>query len=116
MILQAIEHLVQRFLHLMVNTGKEDAVRELMNAYSRTYPDTAFTSVSLGDGPNDLGMLASTDIAVIIPGKHKHSMTLKSANRILKPTLPGPAGWNEALLAILAEQPDNGPQAHSNGD
>ena len=92
-----------RFLHLMGNTGKDKAVAKLLDAYARTWPDVRLTSVSLGDGPNDLGMLASTDIAVVIPGKHEHPMTLTSQNRVLKPGSPGPAGWNEAMMAILAE-------------
>ena len=105
-----------RFLHLMGNTDKDRAVRQLLDAYSHKWPGRALLSVSLGDGPNDLGMLATTDIAVIIPGKHKHRMTLNAQNRILRPTSPGPAGWNEAMLTLLAEQLDNSPTAHSNGE
>lgn len=93
-----------RFMHLMGNTDKAAAVRCLLDAYSAKWPTARLISVSLGDGPNDLGMLASTDIAVIIPGKHSHPMDLDSQNRILRPTSPGPSGWNEAILAILAEQ------------
>jgi mannosyl-3-phosphoglycerate phosphatase len=92
-----------RFLHLMGATDKGAAVRLLMNAYSSKWPDKILMSVSLGDGPNDLSMLASTDIAVVIPGKHKHRMTLSTRNRVLKPPSPGPVGWNEAVLQILAK-------------
>lgn len=104
-----------RFLHLLGETGKEVAVQQLLQAYARKMPASTLLSVSLGDGPNDLGMLASTDIAVIIPGKHKHHLNLQSHNRILRPASPGPAGWNEAMLTLLAELyetpltlPDNG--------
>jgi mannosyl-3-phosphoglycerate phosphatase len=93
-----------RFLHLMGNASKEQAVQGLMDSYRRKWPGRTLTSVSLGDGPNDLGMLATTDIAVIIPGRHEHNMTLESQNRILRPEAAGPAGWNEAILGILAEQ------------
>jgi mannosyl-3-phosphoglycerate phosphatase len=91
-------------MHLMGNTDKASAVSRLLEAYSCKWPGLALTSVSLGDGPNDLGMLASTDIAVIIPGKHTHPMNLKSQNRILKPASPGPAGWNEAMMTVLKDQ------------
>ena len=104
-----------RFLHVMGNTSKEEAVQRLLAAYAHRWPDTALTSVSLGDGPNDLGMLASTDIGVIIPGKHEHRMSIDSKNRVLRPTSPGPAGWNEAILTILAERRDERPAAQSNG-
>lgn len=92
-----------RFLHLMPSTGKEDAVRSLTAAYERQWNVVQVVSVSLGDGPNDLGMLAATDIGVIIPGRHRHSMDLTSDNRILRPVQAGPTGWNEAMLQILAE-------------
>ena len=105
-----------RFLHLMGDTDKEEAVRQLLDAYSEKWPGKTLASVSLGDGPNDLGMLACTDVAVVIPGKHEHDMTLDTQNRILRPTSPGPAGWNEAMLVLLAERQDNSPSAHNNGE
>ena len=95
-----------RFLHLTGNTSKDAAVRRLLESYSHLWPDRTITSVSLGDGPNDQGMLESTDIAVIIPGKHKHRLSLNSKNRVLKPASSGPRGWNEAMLTILAKQKD----------
>ena len=105
-----------RFMHLMGNTDKANAVSRLLEAYSCKWPARELTSVSLGDGPNDLGMLASTDIAVIISGKHKHPMNLKSQNRILKPASPGPAGWNEAMMTVLKEQQSEPSTANSNGE
>ena len=105
-----------RFMHLMGDTDKANAVRQLLAAYSRKWPGSKLNSVSLGDGPNDLGMLASTDIGVIIPGKHKHRMDLTSQNRILRPKLPGPAGWNEAILSVLNEQQADPSTANRNGE
>ena len=93
-----------RFLHLMGAASKEQAVRRLLEAYAARNPDTELVSVSLGDAPNDLGMLATTDIAVIIPGKHDHPMTVDAGNRVLRPESAGPAGWNEAMMVLLAEQ------------
>ena len=105
-----------RFMHLMGDTDKAEAVRRLLDAYSRKWPGRELISVSLGDGPNDLGLLASTDIAVIIPGKHKHRMDLTSQNRILRPRLPGPAGWNEAIMSVLNEQQADPSTANRNGE
>lgn len=96
-----------RFLHLAGRTSKEAAVRQLLEAYANEWPDETISSVALGDGPNDLGMLAAADIAVLIPGKHKHPMSLNSKNRVLHPDHAGPAGWNEAMLTILAERNGN---------
>ncbi|MFK7888257.1 MAG: HAD-IIB family hydrolase [Gammaproteobacteria bacterium] len=92
-----------RFLHLMGETGKEEAVHQLLGAYAKKWPGRTLTSVALGDGPNDLGMLASTNVAVIIPGRHNFRLELNSKNRVLRAASPGPAGWNEAMLTLLAE-------------
>ncbi len=92
-----------RFLHLIGQTSKEKAVQQLIDVYVDRYPNDHVLSVSLGDGPNDIGMLETTDIAVVIPGKHRHDMTLTTQNRIVRPAAHGPVGWNEAMLALLAE-------------
>lgn len=92
-----------RFLHVMTSPGKHTAVAKLLERYTVRWPSAKITSVSLGDGPNDLGMLATTDIAVVIPGRHEHPMPLSSNLRVLHPKAAGPAGWNEAILSILAE-------------
>ncbi len=105
-----------RFMHLLGNTGKEQAVRQLLKAYAEEWPDRTLVSVSLGDGPNDLGMLSHTDIAVIIPGKHKHRLMLSSDNRVLRPAAAGPAGWNEAILTLLNELDENRLSLNANGE
>ncbi len=104
-----------RFLHLLGDTGKEDAVRQLVSAYARGWPGECLTSVSLGDGPNDLGMLSGTDIAVIIPGKHGRPMQLAPGNRVIRPASAGPAGWNEAMLTLLKEHSEGRLATHGNG-
>lgn len=105
-----------RFMHLLGNTGKEDAVRQVLQAYADEWPDRELVSVSLGDGPNDLGMLSRTDIAVIIPGKHKHRMELRSQNRILRPSSAGPVGWNEAMLTLFKEIDEDQLSLNDNGE
>ncbi|MEN7342153.1 MAG: HAD-IIB family hydrolase [Pseudomonadota bacterium] len=90
-----------RFLHLMPDTDKGRAVRKLMSAYSTKFSGERITSVSLGDGPNDLDMLNSTDIAVIIPGHHNQPMDLDGTNRVVKAGESGPVGWNEAVLGLI---------------
>ncbi len=100
-----------RFLHLMSNTHKGEAVQTLISAYQQQLPERTLTSVSCGDAPNDLDMLASTDIAVVIPGKHSHAMTVNVGNRVINAKLPGPAGWNESILSLLAERQQSTPHA-----
>ncbi|MEM9208332.1 MAG: HAD-IIB family hydrolase [Pseudomonadota bacterium] len=105
-----------RFLHLMADTGKAEAVGQLIEAFIQEWPGVRVMSVSLGDGPNDLGMLATTDIAVLIPGKHAYTMNLDSTNLVLRPSKAGPAGWNDAVRAILAEHVADGAATHIDGD
>ena len=92
-----------RFVHIMGDTDKAEAVGKLIDGYRSEWPNATITSISLGDGPNDLGMLACTDVGVIIPGKHDQPMLLESGNRILRPGSHGPAGWNEAIQELLSE-------------
>jgi len=93
-----------RFLHVMGNIGKAEAVTQLLGAYSVAWPGMKTRSVSLGDAPNDLGMLSVTDVAVVIPGKHEHPMNVDAQTRVLRPDLAGPAGWNAAMMSLLEEQ------------
>ncbi|MEM7430710.1 MAG: HAD-IIB family hydrolase [Pseudomonadota bacterium] len=92
-----------RFLHVMSNTSKGEAVRRLIAAYQQIVTAKTLVSVACGDAPNDLDMLASTDVAVMIPGHHVHSMVLDAGNRVVRPARSGPSGWNEAILTLLAE-------------
>ena len=92
-----------RFVHVMGQFDKADAVARLVSLYAQKYPGVKLTTVALGDGPNDLQMLAQADIAVVIRGKHAFDMTLESQAHVMHPTAPGPTGWNEAILSILHE-------------
>jgi mannosyl-3-phosphoglycerate phosphatase len=104
-----------RFLHLMGQTDKADAVGLLLDAYHRKWPQAELTSVALGDGPNDLDMLRAADVAVVIRGKHSHAMPLDGHARVVSPDHRGPAGWLSAIEDMLAEidrgrRPVNAPQ------
>ena len=58
--------------------------------------------VALGDSPNDAAMLNSADTAVIIKSAKSSLIHCPKASRLIHTTLPGPAGWNEAILEILS--------------
>ena len=61
-----------------------------------------FTTIALGDSPNDIPMLAEADYAVQIPSKHgvRTAPLLDHSNLRIAPK-PGPEGWNIALNEIL---------------
>ena len=90
-----------RFVHLMGAFGKADAVSQLRFAYKRKWPDAILETIALGDGPNDLDMLRAADVAVVIRGRHSHAMPLEDHARVLRPSLPGPAGWAEAMHQLI---------------
>jgi mannosyl-3-phosphoglycerate phosphatase len=90
-----------QFHHLTGRVGKGDALARLLEIYAALR--RRFLTVALGDAANDLSMLELCDRPVVVP----------RPNGSLEPTLaaalpraerapgPGPAGWNEAVLAIL---------------
>jgi hydroxypyruvate reductase len=59
-------------------------------------------SIGLGDSLNDLQMLQAVDRPVLVMHEDgSHDARIAVAN-LLKTRLPGPAGWNEAVLQSLA--------------
>ena len=88
-----------RYHHLMGNNDKGKAVKVLIDLFRRKY-DTV-TTVALGDSPNDLPMLEVVDYPILVQrpdGCYDDEVrlpNLKQANGI------GPAGWNQALLALV---------------
>ena len=57
--------------------------------------------VALGDGGNDLSMLEAADYPIVIPGENQTLQPENPASRTADK--PGPAGWNDTLLALLNE-------------
>lgn len=84
-----------RFLHLAGKADKGTALR-WMSRRLRTSQ-----TIALGDGGNDDAMLAAATIAIRIPtvgARRPESLTA-----IRRASLPGPAGWNEAVLSLLEQ-------------
>ena len=88
-----------RFLHVMGSFDKAKAFGWLKSLYK---PET---TVVLGDSPNDEAMLDEADIAVVIRSEHSESIHLTRPQRIIRTQNPGPAGWQEALEALLPDLP-----------
>jgi mannosyl-3-phosphoglycerate phosphatase len=90
-----------RFHHIMGASDKAAAVRFLTTLYRRRLG--AVTTVGLGDAPNDASFLAEVDIPVAIASPRVDQLlALVPAARPTR--LPGPAGWNEAVLEIIGNR------------
>ncbi|PLX38401.1 MAG: mannosyl-3-phosphoglycerate phosphatase [Hyphomicrobiales bacterium] len=92
-----------RFLTLSFGGTKADRMADL--AASLADGGTPFV-VALGDAPNDAEMLGQADIGVIVANPSAPPMpdiAVRPGAAILRTRDEGPAGWNAAILAILAD-------------
>jgi len=88
------------YLHLLGNNDKGKAVKILSEIFRARYG--SIRTVALGDSPNDLPMLASVDLPLVVQrpdGRHHPSLSLPNLDKVEG---IGPHGWNSAMLALLA--------------
>jgi len=92
-----------RFWHLVAGSDKGRAVRELIRLY-RAARRHRWHSVGLGDSATDLPMLLAVDLAVLLPqpGGRCAREVVSRLPHVMRGSLPGPAGWNQAVLQLLA--------------
>jgi mannosyl-3-phosphoglycerate phosphatase len=89
-----------RFYHLITKgKDKASALQYLTSLYNKYYNKT-FQTIALGDGENDITMLRSVDIPVLIP-KYDGSYINCDIENLTKAKYPGPKGWNDTLKGIL---------------
>ena len=90
-----------RFLTLSLARDKSQRMAEIIARHPA--PDGGRPrTVALGDAPNDLEMLRQADCGILIPNPalDQEKLPLRGLRRA---TRPGPAGWNDAVLELLAE-------------
>lgn len=98
-----------RFHTLCGQSSKGQAMRRMLERLSVTWlkddgakPRPRFTTIALGDSPNDIPMLAEADYAVQIPSKKgKRTLPLLDHSNLRIAPQPGPAGWNDAVNDLL---------------
>jgi mannosyl-3-phosphoglycerate phosphatase len=88
-----------RFHHLSGDVDKGKAVRQVLTLLAPT------ASIGLGDAENDLGLLRAVDHPILVPrpdGIFDPALDAAFPAAERAPA-PGPAGWNEAVLAAVGE-------------
>ena len=97
-----------RFWHLMGKTSKAEAMRAMRCLFAGNQRQRV-PAIALGDGENDREMLQAADVAIIVRRPDGTHLDCHGVQRTLLTELPGPAGWNQAVLQILAEQQHDAP-------
>lgn len=93
-----------RFVHVMGKTDKGRAVPALRRGYGDAHPGERITTVGLGDGANDVPLLEACEVAVVIPRPDGGALSLPDHRRALTASRPGPAGWAEAMGALIERE------------
>lgn len=89
-----------RFWHLIGHAGKGKAVSLLLKAFQKRYE--GLLSIGLGDSANDIPFLQLVQIPVVLGKPSEAEPGLPLSERGLRYEIPGPKGWNQAVLDILA--------------
>ncbi|HEY6548375.1 MAG TPA: mannosyl-3-phosphoglycerate phosphatase [Vicinamibacteria bacterium] len=93
-----------RFFHLTGGSDKGRAVRVLLGLLAAE--GRLFHTVGIGDAPNDLAFLEAVDEAILVPRPdgRVHEGLAHALPRARHAPAPGPAGWNAAVLDLLARR------------
>ncbi|MFD2096725.1 HAD-IIB family hydrolase [Corallincola platygyrae] len=91
-----------RFLHVMGYVDKGSAIEWLTPHFQRKFPALTQYSVALGDSQNDLKMLETADIGVVIPDA-KGGQLNPQGKRIEIAPAQGPKGWQVVMHQLINE-------------
>jgi mannosyl-3-phosphoglycerate phosphatase len=91
-----------RFFHLTGAHDKGRALRLLLETLEAA--GHRYLTVGLGDSANDVSLLAAVSRPVIVPrpGGEPSPELVTGVSGAERAPVPGPQGWNEAVLAVLA--------------
>lgn len=91
-----------RFQSIQGRYDKSDAMRSVVVNQLEKILEQPLITIALGDSPNDAAMLNAADVAVIIKSAKSSLIHCSEPQKLIHTKIPGPAGWNEAILEILA--------------
>ncbi len=87
-----------RFWHIAGRCDKAVAVVALRNLYERA--NGKVVTIGLGDSLNDAAFLGVVDVPVLVRSRHVAGLKARIRNGLVT-RRPGPAGWNEAVSALV---------------
>jgi len=90
-----------RFIHLFVGGDKGKAVNIVIQAYRRLWGP--FSSIGLGDSPNDFPMLDAVDKPVLMAQKNGTYRGDFAHSEYLMADGFGPGAWNRVILSLVGE-------------
>jgi mannosyl-3-phosphoglycerate phosphatase len=88
-----------RFYHVTGGNDKAFAVRWLTEIYRKAFGSV--TTVGLGDAPNDIGFLNAVDTPIVVRSAYGPLVHAAVPGSYITAGR-GAAGWNEAVLQLLA--------------
>jgi mannosyl-3-phosphoglycerate phosphatase family protein len=94
---------------LFVLTGDHDegsAISFLLQLYREEFPDVDIASIGLGDNAANAPMLYTVDTPVLVrlPGGRFDDRVGRRGMKFTRE--PGPLGWNQAVIALVTDDPD----------
>lgn len=85
-----------RFYHLITQgQDKANAIAHVVQRYTKD-SDMNYTTIALGDGDNDVTMLGSVDVPILIPKPDGRYIDC-DISHLIKASDAGPVGWNATL-------------------
>ncbi|MCG6898684.1 MAG: HAD-IIB family hydrolase [Gammaproteobacteria bacterium] len=90
-----------RFLHVSGNCNKGSALRWLTRQYQSDDPSRPVVTIAAGDSQNDVAMLETADIALIIRSPVNEMPLINQHQQCFFSGDFGPKGWVEGLNIVL---------------
>lgn len=97
-----------RYHHISGGCDKGKALGILCELLERAHGP--LRSIAIGDSPNDLAMLKAVDLPMMVmrPDGTHHPRLVEGLPNALRVFGVGPAGWNAAVLGLLASEVHHG--------
>jgi mannosyl-3-phosphoglycerate phosphatase len=93
-----------KLYHLTGKNDKGRAVQSLIQIFKDNWEGEMIT-IGLGDGKNDLPLLESVDIPVLVRRKdNSYDKDILDKLKVHKAPSIGPQGWNQAVLDLIDKQ------------